>query len=253
MKVSCVCCTYGRFTVLERSIACWIRQDYDNKELIIFNTAKVPLSLSSSLQKENITVVNSTKLYLSLGEVREDALKHINGDVYICWDDDDLFLPWHIKDGVERMKLLNKEAWMPKFSYFSQNGGRTYVKAQNAMEASVLVNVKKVLQYGFSHESGAEHLPWRNGIVQDGTLIVEDVEPSYAYVWGDALAPHKTSGNINNPSNFRNHMDKSVNFGDCPLEAWGWGSLRLYFQNILECFPEAKKLKKVLDFYRDMV
>ena len=46
-KVSFVCTTYRRFTCVERIVAQYHSQTYDNKELIIFNTdEEFPYSLS---------------------------------------------------------------------------------------------------------------------------------------------------------------------------------------------------------------
>jgi hypothetical protein len=50
-KVSCVMTTYRRFTCVERSIACFLSQDYENTELIIYNTDdKHPLSLDDTFK-----------------------------------------------------------------------------------------------------------------------------------------------------------------------------------------------------------
>lgn len=60
MKVSCILCTYGRFSVVERSISFWNYQDYENKELIVFNTASESLELDESLRHHDIKIVNQS-------------------------------------------------------------------------------------------------------------------------------------------------------------------------------------------------
>ena len=68
-------CTYGRFTQVQRSLSYFILQDYQNKNLTIFNTADIPLLLDSSLSDKNIKIINQnisseTKLpYNNIGEV----------------------------------------------------------------------------------------------------------------------------------------------------------------------------------------
>ena len=109
LKVSCVMCTYGRFNEVQRSMSFFIDQDYENKELIIFNTAPTPLVLNEALYDQNIKVFNNeisyeTKLpYTSIGQVRSDAMNVITGDVYVCWDDDDYYLPFHLSLGMENL------------------------------------------------------------------------------------------------------------------------------------------------------
>ena len=216
-------CTYGRFETVRQSMTFWRHQDYQNKELVIFNTAPVPLELDSAVKdNHNIRVVNweteaGTDIpYSSLGKIRADAQLWAKGDVYICWDDDDMFLPWHISQGVEKLKEHGKPAWKPKRSYFSRDGGETFQYAQNSMEASILVDINELRKYGFSHESGSEHLKWLIPMRDSGDLVIEEITPfeSYAYVWGSDLAPHKTSGNIDHPNNFENHKVGSTDFGE---------------------------------------
>tara|TARA_Y100000310_G_C20574046_1_gene759564 strand:- start:293 stop:1093 length:801 start_codon:yes stop_codon:yes gene_type:complete len=222
-KISAVMCTYGRFQTVRQSATFWKYQDYDNKELIIFNTSPIPIELDDSLLEYDIRVVNqqtetdTVEPFSSLGKIREDALEYATGDIYICWDDDDMFLPWHMSQGVEKLLECGDPAWMPGQSYWSCDGGETFEHAQNAMEAAVLVDIDELKKYGFSHESGAEHLPWRRGMQNDGKLdeqVMVTPYESYAYVWGSADAPHKTSGNINQPNNFEHHKAGSTDFGE---------------------------------------
>ena len=255
MKVSCVCCTYGRFSFVRRSISFWLRQDYQDKELIIFNTASVPLSLDASISHLGIRVINqpvhitSGEAYTSLGMVRADALNHARGDVYICWDDDDMFLPWHISQGIEQLLGCGRGAWMPAQSYFSDNGGHTYQRCRNSLEASVLVRMEYLRKYGFDSagKSGAEHLPWRTGLLRDGDLSEQDeVTPfeSYAYIWGEA--GHKTSGSIDEPGNFENHKRFSTDFGEGlrlipkPAEEIEW-----LFENVYKSYPDPRLARKL--------
>ena len=77
--------------------------------------------------------------------------------------------------------------------------------------------MKVLKKYGFEYKNGLEHLSWRVKMKNNGELSESDeVTPyeSYAYVWGSSLAPHKTSGDVNNPDNFENHKLGSQDFGE---------------------------------------
>ena len=132
MKVSCIMCTYGRFETVQRSMTFWKHQDYQDKELIIFNTAPILMELDESLSGYDIKIINrecefeTGEPYSSLGKIREDALKFATGDIYICWDDDDMFLPWHISQGIRELEKCGLGAWMPAQSYFSQDDGANF-------------------------------------------------------------------------------------------------------------------------------
>ena len=83
------------------------------------------------------------------------------------------------------------------------DGGKSFKFAQNAMEASILCDLNFICEHGFSTtKSGGEHVfgGWLDRLKKEDQLTIEDVTPSYAYVWGDGLS--KTSGNIDHPDNF---------------------------------------------------
>jgi hypothetical protein len=67
---------------VERSIACFLAQDYENTELIVYNTDdEHPLNLDESFQeaREKIKVINSNidietgRSYQNVGPIRRDA------------------------------------------------------------------------------------------------------------------------------------------------------------------------------------
>jgi hypothetical protein len=246
MKISCVCCTYGRFAFMKRSIACWLNQDYDDAELIVFNTAEESLVLDKSLHDRRIRIINQCRdttdglPYRSLGLIRRDAAAHATGEVYVCWDDDDLYLPWHLSQGAANLMRCGRGAWMPAQSYFSNDGGRTYRLSRNAFEASVLVWTDYLFRYGFDiGKSGAEHLSWRMAMVADGHLSQSDeVTPfeSYAYTWGEP--GHKISGEIDRPDNFERHRAQSTDFGGgATLLAESQEKLETFYANIYASYP----------------
>lgn len=253
-KISCVMCTYGRFQCVERSISMFLDQDYPNKELIIFNTAPVELKLSEALENKGIVVVNNEisyetgKPYTNIGDVRGDSLHHVTGNIYVCWDDDDLYLPFHLSMNIKHLLASGKKAFKPKKSYFSRNGGKTFEYCENNMEASILVFMDVVKSIGMRKETGSEHLGWLEKLRDDKQIVEDqDVTPfeSYCFNWGDSFAPHKQSGNIGDPNNFENHKKHSIDFGDRPLRRIG---VSQYYQNILY-FSNDPVLKLILRKY----
>ena len=224
MKVDCHLCTFGRFETVRKSVAQFLAQDYPDKSLLIFNTAVKEIVLDEELEGRGIRVVNKQtnsdgSPFSSLGQVRQGAISYGEGDAWICWDDDDLFLPYHISQSVLRWLRSRTLGWKPKHSLFSGDGGKTFKFAGNSMEASVLVDLPFVREHGFSTtKSGGEHVfgGWMDKLREQNQLTIEEIRPSYAYVWGDGLS--KTSGNIDAPDNFENHKENSQDFGDGPLK-----------------------------------
>lgn len=247
-KISCVMCTYGRFNIVQRSLSFFMDQDYPNKELIIFNTAPTPLVLDNTLMNKNIKIINNsisyeTKLpYTNIGDIRKDALTHATGNIYSCWDDDDFFMPYHLTQSIKYLIKTKKKAWKPKFSWWSQDGGQTFERMGNHLEASVLVYIDQVF---FLKKTGDEHLGWFKNLLSIGQLDESmDVAPfeSYCYVWGDELAMHKQSGDINNPNNFENHKRESTDFGTAPLK---YIDVSKHYYNVWKTEKNPKLLDKL--------
>lgn len=254
--VSCVMTTYGRFKCVERSIGFWLNQTYQNKELIIYNTADKILELSPSLYNKGIRVINNhfdkqlQEPYNNVGAVRRDAANLAKGDFYICWDDDDMFLPWHIEQGVRYLVTHNKRAYMPERSMYTMDGGLSIEYASNSMEASCIVELSLIKKFGFLNSNGGEHLSWRRKLVEEGILNEHySVTPweSYVYIWGESIAPYKQSGNINNPNNFELHKLNNQDFGDRALQAAPAKELAKWYRRIMEFStdPEVKNYLKV--------
>jgi len=112
--VTCLCPTYGRFECLRLSLACFLAQDYPGeKRLLILNDAPVPLSVDTgnwSLvtgRGPSVTVVNSPCRFGSLGEKRQALLEASSTELAAHWDDDDLYLPWHLTRSVEALQALD--------------------------------------------------------------------------------------------------------------------------------------------------
>jgi hypothetical protein len=231
MKISCIMNTYRRFTCVNRSINFFLNQDCDaEKELIIYNTdTEYPLELSENLLNKNIIVINNNidlqtqEPYTNIGSIRRDSLSFASGTHYICWDDDDIFLPWHIRQCVDGFKSnIDIWAWKPHTSMFWLCD-REPQFACNNMEASILIDLNKLREIGFSnHQGGGEHIDWINTFKAAGKLHIEkNIVPSYCFNWSDKgnMRGHKQSGSINRPDNFEYHKQNTIDYAKDKLTA----------------------------------
>jgi hypothetical protein len=230
MKISCIMNTYRRFTCVNRSIRLFLNQDSDvEKELIIYNTdTEYPMTLSENLLNKNIRVINNnTDLitgedYKNIGSIRRDSLTFAEGTHYICWDDDDIFLPWHIRQCVDGFNK-NPEiwSWKPLISMYWKHNGDIEL-AFNNMEASILVNLEKLKSIGFlPHQGGGEHLYWMDVFKKQRKFYEErNIVPSYCFNWSDKgiVAGHKQSGSIDRPDNFEFHKQNTKDFAQRPID-----------------------------------
>jgi hypothetical protein len=245
-KISCVMTTYRRFTCVERSISMFLDQDYEGQmEMIVFNTdEEYPLTIGESLKYKNINVINNNidyktkQKYDNVGSIRRDAVEHATGTHYICWDDDDIFLPWNIKQCMNGLrKYPDMWAWKPEYSSFWRSDGILEI-AGNVMEASIISKLDKIKEHGFKdHKGGGEHWQWLQKFMDDKKIKVDsDSIPGYCFNWSDQgiIRGHKQSGTMAHPNNFNIHKENTKDFATRNLETYDRVKLNEIYQKFVE-------------------
>ena len=224
-KVSFVCTTYRRFTCVNRIIAQYYAQTYQDKELIIFNTdMDYPMELG--FEDPSIIVINNNTNYLTgkpyknRGEICRDAVTHATGYYFMLADDDDIYLPWHMLQAVDKINEVNRDAWKPYKSFFASKEKVSLVG--NTLEASVIVKMHRIREIGFRTDvTGYEGLSWYTKLRDEKQLDEYYMEcvPSYCFNWSDPaeIAGHKQSGNIDGADNFEQHKEGSLDWARHPL------------------------------------
>lgn len=95
-KISCVMVTVGRPDKIRRSIQCYRRQLYPNKELVILSQADDCVNKElCKLAVEDIHFFTAPKT-LSLGGMRNLSVELTQGEIICLWDDDDLSHPFRL-------------------------------------------------------------------------------------------------------------------------------------------------------------
>ena len=246
-QVTAIMCTYGRFSCVERAINCFLAQTYSNKKLLIYNTdSEDPYIETEELKKNHIRVVNNdidykTKLpYTNVGAIRRDALllAYYEDGYVVTWDDDDIFLPYFMEQAIDRIQQTGLPSFKPEKSFFYSGDNLRLVR--NTLEASVVASMKKVMEYGYLLETGKEGLGWYTKLRDNKELNEYDTYyvPSYCFNWNDGQemkAPHKQSGDINNPDNFENHKKHSLDrVGSRLISIWNDKKMRETYQPYIE-------------------
>lgn len=223
--VYAIMATCGRMTCAQRSLRCFLEQDYEGlHKLLIFNNSErsLVLNLPNNLpDNKQVSLINHpytifARRYENLGQIYKDALSFVPFDTFpiiIFWDDDDIFLPNHISAGVNGLVDSGKKAYKPKFSYYRSPNKVEIV--ENTLEPSIFVSSKHIKQWGFSETTTSQHLQWLNPLLKEDQLFVDPKGIStLVYNWGDEFPTFKTSGNPDNPNNFKNYRAMSNDFGD---------------------------------------
>lgn len=248
--ISFICTTYRRYTCVNRIIAQFHAQTYPHKELIILNT-DMEYPLISEFDDESIVVINNDTDYMTgapyttRGQICRDAVTHATGEFFMLADDDDLYLPWHMQQAVDKITEVGKDAWKPKSSFFMMPHKVELVT--NTLEASVIVKMNRIREIGFGMGmTGYEGLAWYIQLRNERQLDERYTQyvPSYCFNWSDPahIAGHKQSGDINNPHNFENHKKESTDIATEPLRndtpiGDTYSRLLDYYREHLETFP----------------
>jgi glycosyltransferase involved in cell wall biosynthesis len=177
--VSCLMATHGRVRWVEETLACFLEQDYPTRELVILNNHSVPLIFDHPL----VRVANEPR-YPTLGHCRNRLLTLARGELVRTWDDDDLYLPWSISQGVEH--LGDAAAFKPQRSWCSEGGPQHWQLESNVFEAAMLVRTDVARRYGYQETGGDEHQPLLAGLRELGAprRLELGCLTGYVYRWG---------------------------------------------------------------------
>lgn len=207
--VSCLCSTFGRYRVLREAITCFLEQDYKNKELIILNNHPIRLAQPNLPQ---VRLINKSG-FPTLGDCRNFLLNMAKGEFVRTWDDDDLYMPWAISQGVEGMLIGNScDAFKPQLSWFFKGNWPDVIMelGGNQYEASWTTWTDVAKKHGYKSSGGDEHSPLFAMSIRE-----EIVRPSYIYRWDTPL--HRISGLLGSVSieeQHRLHMEANQDHGD---------------------------------------
>ena len=107
--ITCLCPTCGRFERLRDAVACFLLQDYPGrKSLIILNDA--PVRIVPGGTAHCVRVIDHPERFPTLGHKRQALLATADTPLVAHWDDDDLYLPWHLTMCVS---ALSGRPWPP--------------------------------------------------------------------------------------------------------------------------------------------
>ena len=198
---TCITPTFGRFKFLKEMYWSWLQQDYDNKELVILNDE---INLKILSDDPRVTIINTPTRLPGLGAKRNELWKSVSSETkYILpFDDDDLFLPNHIRSLVNALqenpsyeRAKNRKHVMAKNNQFIE----VNAKSPFFFGASCF-DYKKVKEYRFDEMLvEGEDLEWmkRHNIK---TFTVDSIPPTFIYRQGMGIVHASGEGiSIHNP------------------------------------------------------
>lgn len=244
MKVLCITATKNRHSLLERVVRCFLQQNYEGEHtLLIYNNADKVQTLTDNIPKEkNVILVNSHlhsqtgKPYDNLGSIYNDILRlvdklELKPDLVNHMDDDDFFLPHHIKEGVRGYQRGGKLAYKPAKSYFKH--GKITSLTQNYLEPSVFVRWDILKGNGYWETNVDLHHKWYKPLEDNHQLYIDPKGiPTFVYDWSGDIPSYKTSGNRNMEQSFSQYAKNSQDIGDQVVTPISLDKYRTYINNL---------------------
>jgi hypothetical protein len=175
--VTCLQLSYGRPHLSVEAVESFLLQSYPNKKLIIVNTHKSPVWFENDFK--NIEVYNVSPFpYLS--DVYRFGLSLIQSPYFCIWDDDDIFLPWHIADRVQARlahpecnAITHEVAFCSQQNVITDLGGNMFVSQylydNNGIKPDASLSCWDV---------NWDQKPWKRHYLKKS-----EARPSYIYRW----------------------------------------------------------------------
>lgn len=187
--VSCLMVSRGRIVPAGLAIACWQRQRYPNRELVIVSAAT-----DGALAAHVAGLAGRAIRYVAaapapLGVLRNIAVAHAAGEIVCTWDDDDLSAPDRLDLMVATMGASKAMACFLERITLWEPGGRLAVAAARPWEPTMLVR-REALPIYPAIDRGEDTAAGRM-IARNHPIALLDAPDTYVYVshGGNACAP----------------------------------------------------------------
>jgi hypothetical protein len=240
MKIDCLMGTYGRHALASEALACFLEQSaMSEATLLIYNQHWIPLRVGHP----RVRVVNEAPPAGSLRYIRHrmHELADPNAEFIHWWDDDDLYLPWHLEECLEH--IGKSVAWKPASSWMSVVNVE-YSRHANTFEGSWVFSadyLKSALLD--THPTYTDH-PVILQTQEAGLLAMTEFgdRTSYIYRWGIGTAHVSGYG-----GSFTEQMQRAN------LEAWRNASNDMLPDGLLVPADLTQRWQEYLDGTKELV
>lgn len=188
MKFSCICPTYNRFPkrayLLEEAVQSFLKQSYEDKELIIINDCPAQKIVFDHPQ---VLVLNLPRRCRTLGEKYNLGVSLSSGDFIAPWEDDDIVLPMRLRMTADALGKLG--------GHYYKAYGQWHLTSKGLSRGGSFVghNSSAYSYKAFVKAGGYPITSWAADTIMDRKLkekepnCIGEVSPSdwqYIYRWG---------------------------------------------------------------------
>lgn len=152
--ISAICITKNRPLLLQRAVACFEKQDYQNKEIVISYPEDDQITRSIINQIEKLSDIKMVRIERptteKLGMARNYAIDASNGSHVCIWDDDDWSHPNRISKQYELIKDSPfKASVLMNVLMFDSKHKETYYSGYRDWEPTLFCEKETLLKVGY--------------------------------------------------------------------------------------------------------
>jgi hypothetical protein len=205
MKIDCLMGTYGRHQLASEALACFLAQSgAGNASLLIYNQHPVPLAFDHP----RVRIVNETPPSQSLRFIRRRMLDLADPSAELIhfWDDDDLYLPWHLQDCLGHIGA--SVAWKPASCWLCEHD-TMFSRHQNTFEGAWVFRADYLQAAPLdTHPSYTDHPVYRQ-TAEAGLLKTTELggNTSYIYRWANGAEHVSGYGGAGNEEAQRRNIE----------------------------------------------
>ena len=205
MKIDCLMGTYGRYSLACEALACFLQQSVGAQaSLLIYNHHLIPLSFDHP----RVRVINEAPPPGSLRHLKKRMLELADPDAELIhwWDDDDLYLPWHLEDCLRH--IGTNVAWKPASSWMSEANVK-FSRHANRFEGSWIFRAIYLMSAPLdTHPNYIDHPVFRQ--TEDAGLLAStelEGRTSYVYRWDTGTEHVSGFGGSFSEEQQRDHLE----------------------------------------------
>jgi hypothetical protein len=169
----------------------------------------------------DVTVVNVEERYENLGYKRQALLEMVDAPYIAHWDDDDIYLPWHLQMCFEQLKATHKGCVKPKQAWMiagSKPPFRFNGLKENVFEAMIVYDTEEGKGLGgYTPDASGQSVRMMNRFSDHNNFHKFPPYPAASFIfrWGDGHYHNQSGGN--GKSAAEKFAKKNTDFGNGEL------------------------------------
>jgi len=184
LLVSCLCVTRDRPHLLLRAVACFRRQEYEPRELVVVfeSDDAATRALLEGMPDPAIRLLEiPASPKLSLGALRNLGIAGCRGQYLAQWDDDDWYAPGRLGAQIAALQASGQPACvLARWILYDVARDAAYVSTLRSWEGSLVAERNALPAYADC--ARGEDTPVIRALLEAGRLVAIDEPGLYVYV-----------------------------------------------------------------------